>query len=229
MGRGAPDAQASYELDQARKSIVHDGRLALLYGRARLQQGKVAEAEQAMRVAERFDPNDGDVAVLDAEVALAKGFEDKVALALAARPPTPRSLAVLGRAQVLTQKYREGAATLDAALARRPGDAVAITYRAIARAHLGDSAGASRELEKAANTLSSTAPRYGIGLLAYERHDLLRAQRELGKALEHNSESFRARALLGRALRDLGKEKEALAELDAGIREAPALMTALRE
>lgn len=226
MGRGAPDAQASYELDQTRNGIVHDGRLALLYGRARLQQGKVGEAEQAMRVAERFDPNDGDVAVLDAEVALAKGFEDKVALALAARPPTPRSLAVLGRAQVLTQKYREGAATLDAALARRPGDAVAITYRAIARAHLGDSSGAIRELEKAANTLSSTAPRYGIGLLAYERHDLLRAQRELQKALEHNSESFRARALLGRVLRDLGKVKEALAELDAVIREAPSLMTA---
>ncbi|HXU69343.1 MAG TPA: tetratricopeptide repeat protein [Polyangia bacterium] len=226
MGRGAPDAQASYELDQARKNIVHDGRLALLYGRARLQQGKVGEAEEAMRVAERLDPNDGDVAVLDAEVALAKGYEDKVALALAARPPTPRSLAVLGRAQVLTQKYREGAATLDAALARRPGDAVAITYRAIARAHLGDSSGAIKELEKAASTLSSTAPRYGLGLLAYERHDLLRAQRELGKALEHNSESFRARALLGRVLRDLGKEKEALAELDAVIREAPALMSA---
>ncbi|MCU1278130.1 MAG: Tetratricopeptide 2 repeat protein, partial [bacterium] len=226
MGRGAPDAQASYELDQARKGLVHDGRLALLYGRARLQQGKVGEAEQAMRVAERLDPNDGDVAVLDAEVALAKGYEDKVALALAARPPTPRSLAVLGRAQVLTQKYREGAATLDAALARRPGDAVAITYRAVARAHLSDSGGAIRELEKAANTLSSTAPHYGIGLLAYERHDLLRAQRELGKALEHNSESFRARALLGRVLRDLGKAKEALAELDAVIREAPALMSA---
>ena len=226
MGRGAPDAQASYELDQARKAIVHDGRLALLYGRARLQQGKVGEAEEAMRVAERLDPNDGDVAVLDAEVALAKGFEDKVALALAARPPTPRSLAVLGRAQVLTQKYREGAATLDAALARRPGDAVAITYRAIARAHLGDPSGAIRELEKAASTLSSTAPRYGIGLLAYERHDLLRAQRELGKALEHNSESFRARALLGRVLRDLGKPKEALAELDAVVQEAPALMSA---
>ncbi|MGZ3428750.1 MAG: tetratricopeptide repeat protein, partial [Polyangia bacterium] len=91
MGRGAPDAQASAELDQARKGIVHDGRLALLYGRARLQQGKVGEAEEAMRVAERLDPNDGDVAVLDAEVALAKGYEDKVALALSARPPTPRS------------------------------------------------------------------------------------------------------------------------------------------
>src|SRR5205807_4168741 len=120
--RGAPDAQAGNEFDQTRKGIVHDGRLALLYGRARLQQGKVGEAEQAMRVAERLDPNDGDVAVLDAEVALAKGYEDKVVLALSARPPTPRSLEVLGRAQVLTQKYREGAATLDASLARRPGD-----------------------------------------------------------------------------------------------------------
>jgi tetratricopeptide (TPR) repeat protein len=133
---------------------------------------------------------------------------------------------VLGRAQVLTQKYREGAATLDAALARRPGDAVAITYRQIARAHLGDSSGAIRELEKAANTLKSTAPRYGIGLLAYERHDLVRAQHELEKALEHNSESFRAHALLGRVLRDLGKVKESLAALDAVVREAPALMSA---
>ena len=103
---------------------------------------------------------------------------------------------------------------------------MAITYRAIARAHLGDSGAAIRELEKAAATLTSTAPRYGIGLLAYERHDLCSAQRELGKALEHNSESFRARALLGRVLRDLGKAKEALAELDAVISEAPALMSA---
>jgi tetratricopeptide (TPR) repeat protein len=226
LGRGAPDAQASNEFDLARRGIVHQGRLALLYGRARLMQGKVGEAEQAMRVAERLDPNDGDVAVLDAEVALAKGYEDKVASALAARPPTPRSLAVLGRAQALTGRYREAAATLDAALARRPGDAVAVTYRAIARAHLGDSSGAIRELERAANTLSSTAPHYGLGLLAYERRDLLRARTELGKALEHNSESFRAGALLGRVLRDLGKPKEALAELDGVVREAPALMSA---
>jgi tetratricopeptide (TPR) repeat protein len=226
LGRAAPEAQVSYELDLTRTGIVHDGRLALLYGRARLLQGQVGEAEQAMRVAERLDPNDGDVAVLDAEVALAKGFEDKVSSALAARPATPRSLAVLGRAQALTGRYKEAAATLDAALARRPGDAVAITYRAIARAHLGDAAGAVRELERAATTLKSTAPRYGLGLLAYERHDLSRARSELGKALEHNSESFRARALLGRVLRDLGKPKEALAELDRVMREAPALMTA---
>lgn len=226
LGRGSSDAVASREFDLARQGIVHQGRLALLYGRARLMQGKVGEAEQAMRIAERLDPNDGDVAVLDAEVALAKGYEDKVASALAAAPATPRSLAVLGRAQALTGRYKEAAATLDAALARRPGDAVAITYRAIARAHLGDSSGAIRDLERAANQLSSTAPRYGLGLLAYERRDLLRARTELGKALEHNSESFRARALLGRVLRDLGKPKEALAELDEVVREAPALMSA---
>jgi tetratricopeptide (TPR) repeat protein len=226
IGKGAPEAQASKELDLARKGIVHDGRLALLYGRARLMQGRVGEAEEAMRVAEHLDPNDGDVAVLDAEVALAKGFEDKVASALAARPPTPRSLAVLGRALCLTGKYRDAAATLDAALGRRPTDAVALTYRAITRAHLGDSKGAINELEKASRTLTSTAPNYGIGLLAYERHDLLKARVELSKALEHNSESFRAGALLGRVLRDLGKPKEALAQLDDVVRAAPALMSA---
>ena len=222
---GIDETRAGNELDLARKGILHDGRLALLYGRARLQQGLVREAEQAMRVAEGLDPNDGDVAVLDAEVALAKGFEDKVVLALSVGAPTPRRLAVLGRAQCLIGKYKEAAATLDAALARRPGDATAITYRAIARAHLGDSSGALKELERAATQLNSTTPRYGIGLLAYERHDLMKARTELSRALEHNSESFRARALLGRVLRDLGKPKEALAELERAARDAPALQS----
>jgi tetratricopeptide (TPR) repeat protein len=224
-GKAASPEAAGGELDLARKGIMHDGRLALLYGRARLLQGKVAEAEQAMRIAERLNPNDGDVAVLDAEVALAKGFEEKVVAALSVGAQTPRKLAVLGRAQALTARYKEAAATLDAALAKRPGDAVSITYRAIARAHLGDAAGATRELEKAANTLSSSTPHYGLGLLAYERRDLNRARTELDKALAgQNAESFRARALLGRVLRDLGKIPEALAELERVSREAPALV-----
>ncbi len=176
-----------------------------------------------MRIAEGLDPNDPDVAVLDAEVALAKGFEDKVALALTVGPPSPRKLAVLGRAQVMVGKYREAVASLDAALARRPGDATAITYRAIARAKLGDQTSAVRDLEKAAGQLGSSTPRYGLGFLAYERHDLLRARTELSRALDRNSESFRARALLGRVLRDLGKPKEALAELERAARDAPAL------
>jgi len=217
------EAKRDLALDLARKGIVHDGRLALLYGRARLQQGKVGEAEQAMRVAERLDPNDGDVAVLDAEVALAKGFEDKVAAELPRRARTPRLLAVLGRAQCMLGQYRDAQANLDAALARRPGDATAVTYRAIARAHLGDASGALKDLERAATQLHSSTPRYGLGLLAYERHDLLKARTELEKALENDSESFRARALLGRVLRDLGKPKEALAELERAARDAPAL------
>jgi len=210
------------ELQLARKGIVHDGRLALLYGRARLLLGQISEAEQAMRVAERLDPNDADVAVLDAEVALAKGFEEKVVGALSVGPQTPRRQAVLGRAQVLVGKNKEAIATLDAALARRPGDATAITYRAIARARSGDAAGAMRELEKAA-AQGAPAPHYGLGLIAYERKELVRARTELGRALERNSEAFRARALLGRVLRDQGKVKEALVELERAAREAPAL------
>src|SRR6185295_11421295 len=158
-----------------------------------LLQGKVAEAEQAMRIAERLNPNDGDVAVLDAEVALAKGYEEKVVAALSVGTQTPRKLAVLGRAQALTGRYKEAAATLDAALAKRPGDAVSITYRAIARAHLGDANGAAKELEKAAATNASSTPHYGLGLLAYERRDLQKARTELDKALaSQNAEAFRA-------------------------------------
>jgi tetratricopeptide (TPR) repeat protein len=225
-GKEADANVAAAELDAARQGIVHDGRLALLYGRAQLQTGRVAEAEQAMRIAERRDPNDGDVAVLDAEVALAKGYEEKVVTALSEGAPTPRRLAVLGRALCLAGRYREAAATLDAALARRPGDATVITYRAIARAHLGDAAGAIKELEKAAATLPSTTPRYGLGLLAWERHDLVRARSELAGAIGTGSESFRARALYGRALGELGKPAEALAELEPVTRDAPALVSA---
>ena len=219
LGKSKPEdtQQAKVELEAARKGIVHDGRLALLYGRARLLLGQVSEAEQAMRVAERLDPNDGDVGVLDAEVALAKGYEEKVSLALSVGAQTPRRMAVLGRAQVLIGKAKEGLATLDAALARRPGDPTAVTYRAIARARLGDSAGATRDLEKAAKTMTSPAPHYGLGLVAYEKHDLNRAQLELSKALDRNSEAFRARALLGKVYRDQGKIKDAIRR--AGARE----------
>jgi len=226
LGKTKPEdaQQAKLELEAARKGIVHDGRLALLYGRARLLLGQVSEAEQAMRVAERLDPNDGDVGVLDAEVALAKGYEEKVALALSVGMQTPRRMAVLGRAQVLIGKPKEGLATLDAALARRPGDPTAVTYRAIARSRLGDSAGAIKDLEKAAKTMTSPAPHYGLGLVAYEKHDLNKAQLELLKALDRNSEAFRARALLGRVYRDQGKIKEAIDELQRVSREAPNLL-----
>jgi tetratricopeptide (TPR) repeat protein len=187
-------------------------------------QGKVSEAEEAMRVAERLSPNDGDVAVLDAEVALAKGLEDTVAEKLQAGT-SPRQLAVLGRALCLVGKYHEAEADLKAALARRPGDATAITYLAVTRAHLGDAAGSQKALEKAAATLHSSTPHYGLGLLAYEHHDLSRARAELEKALTHNSESFRARALLGRTLMELGKPADALKELEQVAREAPALLS----
>ena len=225
LGKANSADAASAELDLARRGILHDGRLALLYGRARLLEGKVAEAEQSMRVAERLNPNDADVAVLDAEVALAKGYEEKVVAALSVGAQTPRKLAVLGRAQALTGRYKEAAATLDAALAKRPGDAVAITYRAIARSHLGDAAGAQKELEKAATQPGASTAHYGLGLLEFDRRDLGRARTELEKSLNaQNAEAFRARALLGRVLRDLGKTKEALVELQRVAHEAPALV-----
>ncbi len=220
--RAVPAETAGAELDLALRGIVHDGRLALLYGRARLLQGRVAEAEHAMRVAERLEPNDPDVAVLDAEVALSKGLEDKVATTLS-QSASPRQLAVLGKALCLVGKYKEAEADLRAALARRPGDATALTYLNIARAKQGDIGGAIRALDRAAKDSTSTAPHYGLGLLAYERHDLARAQSELRQATDRNTEAFRARALLGKVLLEVGKPEEALPLLEAVSNDAPSL------
>lgn len=222
LGRG-DDAHAQPELKLASKGIVHDGRLALLYGRARLQQGEVTQAEHAMRVAERLAPNDVDVAVLDAEVAIAKGYEEKVIQALSGGTPTPRRLAVLGRALCLAARYREAATTLDAALARRPGDQTTLMYRALARAHLNDRA-AVRELETLARSMSVTTAHYGLGLLAYERRDLTRARAELTHALERDPQAPRAGALLGRVLIELGKPKEALTQLERATLLAPGIL-----
>ena len=140
-------------------------------------RARSARPKQAMRVAERLDPNDGDVAVLDAEVALAKGYEEKV-VAGARR-------AAADAAQPGGARPRAGA---DAEVPRGARPRSTRRWRAVratrSRSPIAPSrgrtsatpSGAIKELEKAATTLSSTAPRYGLGLLAYERHDLGRAQ-----------------------------------------------------
>ncbi len=225
-GRKVDDGAADHELELAEKGLVHDGHLALMYGRARLQDGQVALAEQAMRIAQRLEPSDPEVLVLDAEVALTKGYEAKVLDGLAAGPQSPRKEAVLGRALCLAGMYKEALVRLASAIEKRPGDATAVTYHAIARAHLGDLAGATRELERAAETLPSTTAHYGLGLLAYERQDLSRAQAEVSLALEGNPEAFRARTLLGRILADAGKLKEGITMVAGVARDAPDFIEA---
>src|SRR5205085_1600299 len=80
--REGDNARALSALDRAQAGWRHDARLALEVGRARLSQGRVFEAEAGLRLAQRLSPADPELPVLDAEVALAKGYEDKVVRAL---------------------------------------------------------------------------------------------------------------------------------------------------
>jgi tetratricopeptide (TPR) repeat protein len=228
LARGDENTAAS-ELDAAQPGALRDGRLAARIGLARLSMGKVSEAERALRVAARLVPIDAEVGALDAEIAVAKGFEEKVAQQLAVkegRPPlTPRLLAIRGRAEVLAGKPRDGAASLDAALAKRPGDVVAATYRALAHARIANVRSAVNELERLiAAHPTPTTPHYGLGLLAIERHDLSTARSELSKAMVHDPEAFRAGAALGRVDKDLGRYNEAVGELEKVVQDDESLL-----
>ncbi len=111
-----------------------------------------------------------------------------------------------------------------AALARRPGDATALTYLNIARAKQGDLAGALKALDRAAKDSTSTAPHYGPSASwPTAAMDLARAAAELRQATDRNTEAFRARALLGKVLLEQGKADEALPLLEGVSHDAPSL------
>jgi tetratricopeptide (TPR) repeat protein len=219
---------AATALDRAQDGWRHDARLALAVGRARLSQGRVVEAEVGLRMAQRRSPSDPDLLVFDAEVALAKGYEDKVKQALLPRAgegESARLLSALGRAQFLLGEYPEALDTLSRMLRMVPTDVVALSYRALGRARLGSEPEAFRELEVlAAGPLPVTTPHYGLALLAYERKDLDRAADEAKKALLRNPDAARARALLGRVLREQGQIVPAIEELTRASRESPTLV-----
>ena len=215
-------------LDKARNGLRSDPRSLLLYARARLLQGRLIEAERAMRMAERISPNDPEVAVLDAEVALAKGFEEKVSQVLKESTDLqPRAQSVLGRALVLLGKAKEGITMLDLSLGRRPQDPTTLAYRALGRAKLGELVAADRDLGKISDPSGSVL--YAQGVVAYERKDYKRAEVALQKAKNRSTESLRARALLGQIYRAQGKYQEALSELEAAVGMAPSLSHAVTE
>ncbi len=226
--KSATDEQINAALDKARNGLRAEPRGLLLYARARLRQGKLVEAERAMRMAERISPNDPEVAVLDAEVALAKGFEEKVAEALKQSTDLqPRAQSVLGRALVLLGKPKEAIAALDGSLARRPGDPTTMAYRALARAKSGELVAADRELSKITEPTGSLL--YAQGVIAYERKDWKRAEASLLRARDRSTEALRARALLGSLYHAQGKYKEALTELETVVAMAPSLQGAVSE
>lgn len=218
---------AATELDLAQSGAWRDGRLAARVGLAKIALGKVSEAERALRQAARLAPADPELGALDAEIAVAKGFEDKVAGNLAGRDGPPRLLAIRGRAEYLSGKPKEAAQSLEAALVKRPGDVVASTYLALSKARLGRATSAVNDLEKLARQHPDvTTPHYGLGLIAYERHDLATARVELSKALTHDPEAFRAGTWLGRVDAELGRTADAVAELEKVTQDDESLLAA---
>ena len=116
-------------------------------------------------------------------------------------------------------------ATLDAALARRPGDAIAITYRAIARAPPGRLDGRHPRAGEGGHGAARRPPHYGLGLLAYERHDPRAAQRASSAGARAQLGVVpRPRAARARACAISASRRRRWRSSSASSREAPALM-----
>src|SRR5262249_9980575 len=158
-------AAAARDLDAAAKIPLEDPRFFARFARARLDEGRVSEAEKLLRrVALMRSGKEAHIDALDAEIALAKGFEQKVVDALGGKSGLPpRSQIALGRAQYALGKLKEAQATLDAALGEVPRDLTARVYRNLVRVGLGDVTGGERELDKLLRAQTSTLPRYALG------------------------------------------------------------------
>src|SRR5262249_32078264 len=211
--------KAAQNLDAAGRGMVEDPRFLLRLARARLDQGRVSDAEKLLRRVARQRPGrDPQVEAVDAEIALAKGFEDRVVAALSGKDSGPPRIKVaLGRAQYALGKNKEAQEALGAALKEVPEDTTALVYRALVRAAQGEGQLAERELQKLARAQASTLPRYALGKLAYDRGDLERAKQHLQASLSGNAETYRAALLLAKIYQKQGRPGEAIRVLEKAV------------
>jgi tetratricopeptide (TPR) repeat protein len=210
--------KAAQDLDAAQKGNMEDGRFQVRLARARLDQGKISDAERLLRKVAQRRARDPQIETLDAEIALAKGFEDRVVAALTGKQGgPPRSRIALGRAYYATGKQREAAEVLESALKDLPEDTTALVYRALVRAASGDGQVADRELEKLARASASTLPRYALGKLAMDKGDLERARTHLEAACTGNPETYRAALLLARIHEKKNRTGEAIKALEKAV------------
>ena len=210
--------KAAQDLDAAAKGGLEDGRFQVRLARARLDQGKISDAERLLKKVALKRGRDPQIETLDAEIALAKGFEDRVVAALTGKQGgPPRSRIALGRAYYATGKQREAAEVLESALKDLPEDTTALVYRALVRAASGDGQVADRELEKLARASASTLPRYALGKLAMDKGDLERARTHLEAAMTGNPETYRAALLLAKIHEKKNRTGEAIKALEKAV------------
>src|SRR5207249_3431342 len=73
--------KAAKALDAAARVAPEDPRFLVRLARARLDQGRVSDADKLLRRVIKARPAEPQIQELDAEIALAKGFDDRVVAA----------------------------------------------------------------------------------------------------------------------------------------------------
>jgi tetratricopeptide (TPR) repeat protein len=220
--------RAGQHLDAAARAPIEDPRFLLRLARARLDQGKIGDADKLLRrIAKLRSARDPQVQALDAEIALAKGFDERVVTAMGGgMVGPPRIRIALARALYALGKLDEAAAALDAALREVPDDRTALVYRALTRAQKGEAQVAERDLERLARTSTSTLPRYALGKLALDHGELEKARLHLEAATTGNPESYRAAVLLSQIAERQGRVGDALLALEKAVSQNPSYVPA---
>ncbi len=200
-------------------------RAQIVLGESALAEAKLDEAEQAFRRALELQPSAARAHASLAEVLLAAGKRaeaiNEAKAALAAGDERVATLALLGEALTLAERYDESLPVLDEVLKREPQNAVALRYRAEVFARRNDLNGARRDLQAAL----AVEPRLQDKLRLAELHARAKQYNEAitlyQQVLKDEPTNKEAQTALAALLIESGQGKEAVGQLETLIQTQP--------
>ncbi|MFH0900166.1 MAG: tetratricopeptide repeat protein [Pseudomonadota bacterium] len=118
---------------------------------------------------------------------------------VASRPPShPRVLFELAGSYMRRKRFEQAAATYAAAAASDPRNSAYHNDLGVALLAAGDKAGAARALRRSIELSPETAhPYYNLGIISYEEHDFVAADRYFSEALQRDDDPRTGARYLG--------------------------------
>jgi Flp pilus assembly protein TadD len=141
--------------------------------------------------------------------------------ALALDPAHAPSLKLLGTVQFKKKNFPEAAAALERYLEIQPGDAEAHTSLGITYEHLGQTAQAEAEYQKAVGIDGHPEAAFGLAKLYFDQNKLEAGLETIRGAIEKNPRSAPYYNLKGVILNQMGNYADALASFQSALQYAP--------
>ncbi len=209
------------------------GEAHLELGRLYTRLGEYDKAEAELIKALKSDSENPEIYVARAEALMAQGLyreaQRELDRAVAIDPKNPRAYKMLSGCFFEQKLYRKAVESIEQAIRLNPNDTS--LYRSLATAHLGrqDLPGAQAALEKAldidpADTLSMVM----LGEIYLVQKEYAKVERQINLVLQRDDRNFHAHLLRGKMYADLGRDEDAIVELQEAAALQPDDMEALQ-